>query len=87
MTIVYTDNETTQALRPPTDDDKAQTLHGHIWRDLTDHDGQYLFMINKFVKIGGNSSNDDMTKLEQLVNDLTLRVEELEQINKDTFTD
>ena len=87
MAIVYTDPEITQAHRPPNDTDTAQRRHGHIWRDLSDHDGQYLFMIHKFVKIGGNSSNDDLTKLEQIVNDLTLRVEELEQINKDTFGD
>ena len=87
MAIVYTDPEITQAHRPPNDTDTAQRVHGHIWRDLSDHDGQYLFMIHKFIKIGGNSSNDDMAKLEQIIHDLTLRVEELEQINKDTFGD
>ena len=87
MAIVYTDPEITQAHRPPNDTDTAQRRHGHIWRDLSDHDGQYLFMIHKFVKIGGASSNDDLTKLEQIVNDLVSRVEALELFNSLQFVD
>ena len=70
MSIVYSDNDTTQATRAPLESDLPMRRHGHIWRDLSDPDGQYLYCINKFVKVGGSGSKTDLDALISRVNTL-----------------
>ena len=87
MTIVYEDTNVTIAHRAPVTGSDL-TARGRLWQDLSSKEGYYTAHIGGvWIKQGDITYDNELDKLQQLVDDLTLRVEELEQINKDTISD